>query len=223
MLSVDGTAVIAMWLSTGMRATGMACKLVCVWVFQYPLLFIMVNEEMSCKTGSMRINLAWGSITSPGTYQPGKPDGKANHRLHSKHAVSQGLRTKWKECLTVWLALLPDWSCSTPSLGPLPPDSSHSVFSPFSPALSSETAAREPVSAFLRIPPNSFQVFASYVVMLCSTSLAVLILQTPRLLLSVPRLQVSSVADWEATLMMQWHSNHILPKMISHAHSIAYS
>lgn len=62
--------------------------------------------------------------------------------------------------------------CHAP-LGPLHADSSHSVFSPHSPALSSEIAAREPMSAFLRTSPNSFQVFASYVVVLCSTSLAV--------------------------------------------------
>lgn len=46
-------------------------------------------------------------------------------------------------------------------------------FSPLSPALSSEIAAQEPMSAFLRIPPNSLQLFASYVVMLYSTSLVV--------------------------------------------------
>lgn len=32
MLSVGGTAVMAMWLSTLMTAAGMACKLVCVCV-----------------------------------------------------------------------------------------------------------------------------------------------------------------------------------------------
>lgn len=85
---------MAMWLSTLMTAAGMACKLVCVRVFQYRLLLIMVNKEMSPKTGSMRIDLDWGSITSPGTYQPGKLDGKVSHRRHSKHGVSQGLRTK---------------------------------------------------------------------------------------------------------------------------------
>lgn len=61
MLSVGGTSVMAVWLSTLMTASGMTCKLVCVRVFQYLLLFIIVNKEMSRKTGSMRMDLDWRS------------------------------------------------------------------------------------------------------------------------------------------------------------------